>query len=539
MKKQYDYLIPFAAAFLIMVGLITGSNINEESSGNPDFDSKEKLNDVYDKIISDYVDEVDDKELVQEAVKSMIKELDPHSVYIPAEEVEEANEPLEGQFEGIGVQFDIIEDTITVVSPISGGPSEELGIQSGDKIIKIEGENVAGVGYTNQDVMNSLRGEKGTEVTVHIQRRGAEDLLEFNITRDQIPIHSVDASYMIDDRSGYIRVNRFSSSTTREFLENLTGLKEEGMVNLVLDLRSNPGGYLNASIQMADQFLENNQKIVYTEGRARPKQTFNASRRGNHKEGRLIVLIDEASASASEIVSGAVQDWDRGLVIGQRSFGKGLVQEPFELKDGSAIRLTVSRYYTPTGRSIQRPYDMDDDEYREEWMKRFIDEDEDEELDSRDDLDMPDSLAYETPGGRTVYGGGGITPDILIERESLSDFHVDLRRNRLMSSFGFNYFDDNHEELEGNYEDFETFSEEFDGAQLEEEFISFVQESEVEFDEEAWEEDRKQIINEYTRPIARQLFDIGHIRLSNQMDPVFERAVEALYDDTFEEHGVN
>lgn len=538
MKKQYDYLIPFLAAILIVIGLVTSSQVTDEGNDSKkNVNHKEKLIEVLDHILDDYVDDVDENEVVEKTIRSMLKDLDPHSVYIPAKDLQRANEPLDGQFEGIGIEFDIMEDTITVVSPISGGPSEELGIRSGDKIVKIEGKVVAGTGVTNQDVIESLRGEKGTEVTVHIKRRGSDELLDFTITRDQIPIYSVDASYMIDDKSGYIKVNRFSSSTLREFMQALNELQEEGMENLVLDLRNNPGGYLNASIQMADQFLDNNQKIVYTEGRSRPKQTFNASRRGNHKEGKLSVMINGGSASASEIVSGAVQDWDRGIVVGRRSFGKGLVQEPFELKDGSAVRLTVSRYYTPTGRSIQRPYDMDRDEYRREVIERFNDG----ELHSRDSTHFPDSLKFSTPKGRTVYGGGGIMPDLFVPIDTTfdSDYFRKIDRQGITRRFGFQYVDNNRDELKGRYSDFSTFSEQFNAADLKDEFVAFAEENDVEYDEKGWEKSGDNIKNRYKASIARQLFDSEHaIRVRNEKDNVYLRAVESLYDGTFEEMGL-
>ncbi len=317
----------------------------------------EKLSALLYHIEQNYVDTVNIGLVTEDAIRTMLGDLDPHSSYISAKDVKSANEGLEGNFEGIGIQFNIIHDTITVVSPISGGPSETLGIQAGDKIVEIDGENVGGMGITNSDVTTSLRGPKDSKVTVGIKRRGVPDLLVFEITRDEIPIYSLDAAYMATDKIGYIKLNRFSRSTIEEFDKALAELKEQGMEDLILDLQGNGGGLLETSIKLADEFLEPGKLIVYTEGRSYPRREAKSSSIGGFEEGRLVVLIDEGSASASEIVSGAVQDWDRGLIVGRRSFGKGLVQRPIQLPDGSMVRLTTQKYFTPSGRCIQKPYD--------------------------------------------------------------------------------------------------------------------------------------------------------------------------------------
>ncbi|MBK8488127.1 MAG: S41 family peptidase [Bacteroidetes bacterium] len=323
-----------------------------ESTLTPD-QAKQKFSRFMDILESKYMDDINSGKLVDDAINEVLTQLDPHSVYFSEDELKQANEPLEGNFEGVGIQFNILKDTINVVNTISGGPSEKVGILSGDKIVVIDGENVAGTGINNKGVMDRLRGKKGTVVDVEISRRGSKKNLEFKITRDIIPLYSIDASYMISPEIGYIRLSKFSATTTEEFKQAITELKAEGMKNLIFDLRGNGGGYLNAAIDISDEFLPSGKLIVYTEGRAYPRQDAVATSVGSMETGKVVVLIDEGSASASEIVSGALQDWDRALVIGRRSFGKGLVQRPFNLTDGSAIRLTVSRYYTPSGRSIQ------------------------------------------------------------------------------------------------------------------------------------------------------------------------------------------
>ncbi len=318
---------------------------------------KLKFDDVLNLMETKYVEHPKFEMLIDEAIVAMVKELDPHSEYMTAEEYERMNEPLTGNFEGIGVQFNILKDTIAVVSSISGGPSEKLGIRSGDKIVMIEDTVVAGIGITNNDVISKLRGDKGTKVMVKIYRRGVKDLIDYTIVRDKIPIFSVDAAYMLNPEIGYVKVNRFAQSTMDEFNEAMDELVPLGMKHLVLDLRGNSGGYLNTAIELSDEFLEDKSLIVYTEGASNPKRENFATSRGRFEKGKLVVLIDEGSASASEIVSGAVQDHDRGLIIGRRSFGKGLVQRPFKLRDGSTLKLTTARYYTPAGRCIQRPYE--------------------------------------------------------------------------------------------------------------------------------------------------------------------------------------
>ena len=435
---------------------------------------KLKFDDVLNLMETKYVENPEFERLIDEAIVAMVKELDPHSEYMTAEEYKKMSEPLTGNFEGIGVQFNILKDTIAVVSPISGGPSEKLGIRSGDKIVEIEDTIVAGIGITNNDVISKLRGDKGTKVRVKIYRRGVSDLIDYTIVRDKIPIYSVDASYMLKDDIGYIKVNRFSQTTMEEFYEALDELEPLGMKNLVLDLRGNSGGYLNTAIELSDEFLADKSLIVYTEGVSNPKRDNFATSRGRFEKGKLVVLIDEGSASASEIVSGAVQDHDRGLIIGRRSFGKGLVQRPFKLRDGSTLKLTTARYYTPAGRCIQRPYEEGNDEYRKESQRRR----DNGELFSMDSIHVDDHEEYFTDNKRKVYGGGGILPDLFIPLDTSenSDFLRDLLSNGLFYQFVNEYVDANRDELTSKYPDFETFDSNFDvDGKFVEEFFAFAE----------------------------------------------------------------
>jgi carboxyl-terminal processing protease len=354
---------------------------------------------------------VAEDEIVESVIEDILAKLDPHSAYINAENSEYMNAQLQGNFDGIGIEFNIFHDTINVVSPLSGGPSEKLGIKSGDKIIRVNDDIVAGVGMKNSDVVKRLRGPKGSNVAVYIQRYGQKNLLKFDIERDVIPQYSVDAHYMVDNEIGYIKISRFSATTFKEFKAALKSLIQLNMSKLILDLTGNPGGYMDRAISIVDEFLDENKMIVYTKGKQdRFNNSHRSTRKGTFKNGSLIILIDEGSASASEIVAGALQDHDRALIVGRRSFGKGLVQMPIDLGDGSQLRLTISRYYTPSGRCIQKPYENNLTEYRKEYYERFTRG----EMFVKDSIQIIDSLIYKTKGGRTVYGGGGVIPDYFV-----------------------------------------------------------------------------------------------------------------------------
>lgn len=481
-----------------------------------------------------YVDTVNNDAMVDDAIISVLKNLDPHSVYIPKEEVKKMNEPLEGNFEGIGIQFNILNDTITVVSPISGGPSEKLGIQSGDKIINIEKELVAGIEISNSGVADRLRGKKGTIVNVEIKRAGEKKLISYDIERDKIPIFSIDAAYMATPTIGYIKVNRFARNTTEEFDEALTKLKAKGLEDLILDLRGNGGGYLNTAFTLADEFLADNKMIVYTEGKKQPKEEYKATSRGNFEKGNVIVLIDEGSASASEIVSGAIQDWDRGLIIGRRSFGKGLVQKPFSLPDGSAVRLTTAKYYTPTGRSIQKPYDEGKDAYYKDIVDRY----EHGELFSADSINFPDSLKYFTPNKRIVYGGGGIMPDLFvpIDTSLSSKFNSSLIRTGAYNTFVLNYLDKNRKKIANQFETIESFKKGFEiSDDFITEFYDFAKKKKsIEPEEGEIERSEKLIYVQLKALMARNLYDVSaYFEIINELNESYIEALKVLEDKDY------
>ena len=418
MKK----LQPLIYALLICSGILIGHIGKNFSTSN----REGKINAIINLIENHYVDTLNTSNFEDKTINAILNELDPHSAYIPVKKYQAVEEDMQGSFSGIGVQFNIIDDSIVVVSAISGGPSEKLGIQSGDRIVSVEKEDVASAGIKNEGVIKLLRGQKGSTVNINIKRRGQKELMLFAITRDDIPLYSVDAGIMLKDHIGYLKINRFAATTYQEMMEKVNFLKEAGMDKLILDLRGNPGGYLHIANQMCDEFLKDGELIVFTEGRNRPKEETFATQKGELENIQVIVLIDEGSASASEIVSGALQDNDRGKIIGRRSFGKGLVQEQITLSDGSVIRLTTQRYYTPSGRCIQKKYGKNEKDY---FLEQY----------TRKDIraNNSDSLTYTTKNGREVFGGGGITPDIIIKRDSTANY---LQINRMISKGWLNEF---------------------------------------------------------------------------------------------------
>jgi carboxyl-terminal processing protease len=424
----------------------------------------------------------------------------------------------------------MFKDTILVIAPVPGGPSDKVGVMAGDKIIQVDGKDAFGEDIDNQWVMDHLRGEKGTEVMVGIYRKGLDDLIEFKIIRDKIPLNSMDAYFMLDEKTGYIKLNRFARTSIDEFRDAVADLKSEGMEDLVFDLRANSGGYLGTAMTISDEFLPAGKSIVYTEGVHSPRQDLNATDEGSFEEGKLIVLVNEGSASASEIVSGAVQDWDRGVIIGRRTFGKGLVQRPFRLPDGSVVRLTIARYYTPSGRSIQKPYDNGTEEYYKDLTNRF----EHGELMNADSINFPDSLKYETNKGRTVYGGGGIMPDIFIPFDSLryNDLNSSLIRKGIYNSYVNEYMDDNRRYLKKNYPDIEKFIEGFDLDEDEFKDLITQAEEEIEIDKEQLNTTETFIKLQVKALIARNLFNTSsYYKVLWPEDREIKKALEVLSED--------
>lgn len=481
-----------------------------------------------------YVDSTKENKIVEDAIVAALKELDPHSVYIPSDEVKKMNEPLVGNFEGVGIEFNILNDTLIVVSPITGGPSEKVGIIAGDKIISVNGENIAGIGLQNSDVQDKLRGKKGTKVNVTILRNSKNELLDFTITRDEIPIFSVHASFMATPDIGYIKINRFAQNTDKEFTDALEALKKQKMKHLIIDLSGNGGGYLKTAIQLADELLDDKKLIVFTEGTKNPKQEYYTAVKGGFEKGKLVILIDEGSASASEIVSGAIQDYDRGLIIGRRSFGKGLVQKPFTLTDGSAVRLTVARYFTPSGRCIQRSYEDGKENYYGELTRRY----EHGELMSEDSISFPDSLKYETINSkRTVYGGGGIMPDVFvpIDTSLYSEYFGTVNRKGFFNDFTLSLMDSRRTEIEKKYSSVTDFTTNFDAEkELFAQFIEYAKINKVEPNEEQINISKPIILNRLKAMVARNIWGTSAFyQISNEFNNSYLKAIEEINSDTF------
>ena len=521
MHKE-SHFSPIIFALILIAGIWLGYSLKFSSNNNTE---NNKFNLILHQLEALYVDSLEKNALVEKAVENLLTELDPHSSYIPAKDLEAINEPMQGSFDGIGVEFNLKDDTILVVAPISGGPSERVGIRSGDKIVNVDGEVIAGTDLTNQKVFDLLRGERGTEVVVGVLRVGEKELINFKIKRGKIPLHSIDVAYMVDHELGYIKVNRFSATTYEEFKKASDELLNEGMQKLLLDLRNNPGGYLGAAINISNEFLDDNKLIVYTEGRSREKEEYFSNAAGHLLETEVVVLIDGGSASASEIVAGALQDNDRGTVAGRRSFGKGLVQEHFEHNDGSAFRITTQRYYTPTGRCIQKPYKKGDkDAYDNDWMIRL----ESGELTSKDSIHFIDSLMFVTPKGKTVYGGGGIMPDIFIPLDT-NNYHqsiIKANRKDLVRSFAFEYTNNHRVELEAvSLESFMQFFE-IDALTFNA-FAKQCAEAGVDLKMHEWTMQDKKIISTQLKAfIARNIWnDAGFYPVIHQIDETFKAAI--------------
>ena len=530
----------------LLIGLCSVLELQAQNFGSP---AMRKLQLAEFAISNLYVDTVNENKLVESAIIEMLAQLDPHSTYSDAEEVKKMNEPLQGNFEGIGVQFQMIEDTLLIVQPVSNGPSEKVGILAGDRIIAVNDTAIAGVKMSTEEIMGRLRGPKDSKVNLTIIRRGVKEPLLFNVKRDKIPILSLDAAYMIQPKTGYIRINRFGATTAEEFLKALKELQKKGMKDLILDLQGNGGGYLNAAIDLANEFLGQKELIVYTEGRSAQRSEFFAKGNGNFRNGRLVVLVDEYSASASEIVTGAIQDWDRGVVVGRRSFGKGLVQRPIDLPDGSMIRLTIAPYYTPAGRCIQKPYDSNINEKPgkgkssessiDKYNQDLIDRYNHGEMVSADSIHFPDSLKCQTKKlGRTVYGGGGIMPDYFVPVDTTlyTDYHRNLVAKGVVIKTTMNFIENNRKALLDKYKTFEKFNEKFE---IDDQILNFLREAadkeKIEFNEEQYNKALPLIKAQLKALIARDLWDMNeYFQVMNATNKSVERALEILNDKEYE-----
>jgi len=515
------------AGFLLGVKLATTNQTSVTRFLSPEQGSQNLLNHIINYISHSYVDSVDRQQLVEETIHNLLRSLDPHSTFIPAADFQAMNDPLMGSFEGIGIEFNMINDTVVVINPIAGGPSQQAGLMPGDRIVKVGEENISGVDMPTNDVVRRLRGEKGTQITVMVRRTGVPSLLPFTIVRDVIPQYSLDIAYMVDENIGYLRLNKFSTTTHREFVAAMQKLRGEGMQKMILDLRGNGGGILDASIALADEFLGPQKLLVYTDGFNRPRQEVFSRAGGGFETGPLVILIDEWSASASEIVAGAVQDHDRGIIVGRRSFGKGLVQEQVNLADGSALRLTVARYHTPTGRSIQRPYQNGEEQYYLDLMERMLGEGDASEIAP----DQADTARYLTAGGRVVFGGGGITPDIVIPLRSGEQFvFFNQAANKgLITRFAFNYSDQNRAALLqfGNATNFiNNFSI---NQAIFNSFLQFARTEGLTVPGRVHPESESQIRQNLKALIGRNIFGVdAFFPVLHRDDETFRRAVEIL-----------
>lgn len=520
MRKRFSFVTVMA---LVVVALLAGAMINTLFSGDTVKDQVLKFSQVLNLTLKNYVEDVDTQKLTEAAISGLLGQLDPHSVYIPASQRQRVEEEFQGSFEGIGVEFQVLNDTLLVVAAIPGGPSEALGIQSGDKIVKIDDSTA--IGITQEQVPRKLRGPKGTKVHVTILRSGIKEPLEYEITRDRIPLYTVDTSFMLENNIGYIRVTRFAATTHEEFVDNVTKLRTQGMKRLILDLRGNAGGFLEQAFKVADEMMPGGRKIVYTKGR-QPQfdDDFVSSGAGRFQDVSLIILVNSGSASASEIVAGAVQDWDRGLIVGETTFGKGLVQRQYDLPDGSAVRITTARYYTPSGRLIQRPY-KDHAQYQREAMERQETEGENITHEAEKDSTKP---TYETMGGRKVYGGGGITPDYLVKSDRLNEYTIQLFSKQVFLQYADKYVDAHESDLKREYgKDPVRFAARSTVTEaMLDELLAMAKAKGIEYKKDLFEKDRRYITAYMRAFVARRLWgNEGWSRVMLAEDSQFQKAL--------------
>jgi carboxyl-terminal processing protease len=526
-NSSFSIKLPLFLGVSLVVGIITGAKLFSTGSASNDTNkSLMKMREILNIVDKDYVDTVNTDELTDVAIDKMLEHLDPHTVYIKAKDLTMAQAQLEGDFEGIGIEFQIIKDTLYVVTPISGGPSETVGLKSGDKIVKINDTTSTGSILNTQYVFSKLRGKKGTKVKLGIKRSGQAKLIDFTITRDKIPTFSVDVSYMIDKETGYIKISRFAQNTYYEFRNALTTLKQKGMTKLMIDLRDNPGGYLDRAKYIADELISDGKKIVYTDGKGSEYDyTYNADMPGIFEKGAVVVLINEGSASASEIVSGAIQDNDRGVIVGRRSFGKGLVQRPIPLETGGEIRVTISRYYTPSGRSIQKPY-VSAEDYDSDIMNRY----KHGEFFNKDSVKLNTKLVYKTLKGRTVYGGGGIMPDEFVPRDTAANsmYLAELYNKSVIREYALDYSSKNKATLETM--GFPSFKQSFEvSKKIMDDFVKLAEKSGVKFDKKQFERSEKMIKNNLKAFIARGVWkNEGFYPIFNESDEIYNRGLQSF-----------
>lgn len=533
-KSSLKVYLPLAFALTMIVGMQIGYKMYENLKLKVSpyeyqrtFSGTETINEVFNFISAKYVDSINNKQLSSEIINEALNHLDPHSEFIPAKELSGVNEILKGNLDGIGIEFAVVSDTIVVVTALTGGPAEKLGVLAGDKIVEIEDSVVAGKNLSTGDVIARLKGKRGTKVKIGIKRSNRPDIIDFEIVRDRIPINSLEVAYMLDKEVGYIKLNRFSATTYQEFGESLVALQKQGMQKLILDLRQNPGGYLEAATQIADELIGGKNLLLYTEGRSYNRKDYFSKKFGAFEDGDLSVLIDQGSASASEILAGAIQDLNRGKIVGRRSFGKGLVQEQHQLSDGSALRLTVARYYTPSGRSIQKPYDNGEKAYDDELGNRF----ENGELFNQDSIPQVDSLKYKTIDGRTVFGGGGIIPDIYVPLDSSlinSDY---LIARSFVSDFVYKHFSKN-QEYYLNMKNFEKFKTSYSvDDNLLAEFFDFLKAEKIPVKMEAVKQRGNDFKNQIKAYVARQLFkNLGYYSVLQSTDEILNTAYTEIKD---------
>ncbi len=484
-------------------------------------------------ISSLYVDSVNEDKLIEDAIKGMLENLDPHSSYTDAKETKELEEPLQGEFSGVGIQFNMNKDTLYVIQTVPGGPSERVGVLAGDRIIYVNDTTIAGVKMKNSDIQKRLRGKKGTQVTIKVQRPGVKDLITFRITRDNIPLHSIDAQYMLDDHTGYLRISRFGAKTHEEMIDALKQLKKQGMTQLVMDLSDNGGGYLNAAIDMCNEFLDRGQLMVYTEGQNSPRNEAHANGWGEYKDLPLVVMVNQYSASAAEIFAGAMQDWDRAVIVGRRTFGKGLVQRPFKFEDGSMMRLTVARYYTPSGRCIQKPYDRGN---KKAYEKELLDRANEGEYYSLDSIQFNDSLRYTTRlNGRTIYGGGGVMPDVYvpIDTTEYSTYYRDMTAKGIINQFAIQYVDKHRKSIAKQYKTVKDFDRGFTVSdEMMRDFIAMGENDSVKYDEEKYRTSERLLKDIIKGLIARDVYgdQSAYSVIINHRNRDLKAATEVLND---------